>query len=149
MLRPRCRHSGTSAGTRLNACGRGVRGSYGRGEGATRLSAGSEVPPARPAPPGCTRSRPPRTPPIPDSRPRPSPLRAPSAAGRNGCGPRAGSQAPLPAHLMLLQHLAEAGVPLRDPPVELGDPHGRVSLRRPVGPKQARAPLRPPSGAPC
>lgn len=50
---------------------------------------------------------------------------------------------------MLLQHLAEAGVPLRDPPVELGDPHGRVSLRRPVGPKQARAPLRPPSGAPC
>lgn len=27
-------------------------------------------------------------------------------------------------HLMLLQHLTEAGIPLRDPPVEFGHPHG-------------------------
>lgn len=46
----------------------------------------------------------------------------------------ADSGAPLTAYLMLLHHLAEAGVSLRNPPVELGDPHAHRSATLPAPP---------------
>lgn len=55
----------------------------------------------------------------------PSPSAGRRRAGGGAVNPvpaASGPRAPL-THLMLLHHFAEAGVPLRDPPVKLGDSH--------------------------
>lgn len=120
-------------------------------------SGGSRRPAAAPLRrPGCRRAGLGRGS-VPQGRPGTRPERSSASLvpprGRSGPprgGPVSGSGAPPPAHLMLLQHLAEAGVPLRDPPVELGDPHGHSSPppSQPRRNQTPRAALRPPSGAP-
>lgn len=92
------------------------------------------APTAGPAPPA-------RGPPAPSG----PPHRPPSPGGaQGGAGALPAAQSPRvppgpgaprpPPHLVLLQHLAEARVPLRDPAVELGDAHG------PPRPAPQRAP---------
>lgn len=53
-------------------------------------------------------------------------LESPRPRGERAAGPRVlglRSRGPSLTHLMLFHHFAEAGIPLRDPSVELGDSH--------------------------
>lgn len=110
------------AGPVLAGPGRGAAAAGGAGRSAAGLPP-PWAPEGRAAP--CTPGPPLRAAPRP-GRPRPS---VPPPPGRA-------------AHLMLLDHLAEARVPLRDPAVELGDAHRGCQRRLPSGTNRNRMPRR-------